>query len=150
MKFHRLSATVTAAIIFLIPGLCDRAGSVDPDYLCFFTTNSGEVVDLSESICHSKKSKQGGAKTDKAFIEEYKTRAMKHPDVRDNLLAQIQNSPESDIERAKSVCTDLKAGLTLDEIQEDQAEENVGRAGIVKASIINNLATKYYCPEMSN
>lgn len=150
MKVGRLSATVTAVVICLIPGLCDRAGSAEPDYLCFLTTNSGEVVDLSNSICHSKESKHAGAKADKAFIEEYKSRAMRHPDVRDNLIAQIQNSPESDIERAKGVCTDLKAGLTLDEIQEDQAQENVGRASMVKTSIINSLATKYYCPEMSN
>lgn len=149
MKFRRLSTAVTATIITLIPGSSNvQAG--EPNYLCFLTTNSGEVVDLSESLCHSKKSKLGGAKTDKEFIEEYKSRAMKYPDVRDNLIASIDTSPESDIERAKNVCTDLKAGLTLDEIQEDQGEENAGRASMVKSNIITNLASKYYCPEMSN
>lgn len=149
MNFRRLSAAVTATIITLIPGY-SNVQAAEPDYLCFLTTNSGEVVDLSESLCHSKKSKLGGAKTDKEFIEEYKSRAMKYPDVRDNLIASIENSPESDIERAKGVCTDLKAGLSLDEIQEDQGEENAGKAGMVKSNIITNLASKYYCPEMSN
>lgn len=150
MKFCRLSAAITATVISLIPGLHMSAIASEPDYLCFFTTNRGEVVDLSNSICHSKKSKFADGASDKAFIEEYKSLAMKYPDVRDNLIARIQSSPEENIEQAKTICTDLKAGLTLDEIQQDQAAENIERASAVKANIISGLATKYYCPDMSN
>jgi hypothetical protein len=145
MKFRRLSATLTATVISLIPGFYARAIATEPNYLCFFTTSGGEVVDLSDSICHSKKSK-----ADKAFIEAYKSQAMKHPDVRDNLIANIESSSEDDIEQAKGICKDLRAGLTLDEIQEDQTGENSEQASVVKANIISDLATQYYCPDMSN
>lgn len=150
MKFRRLSAALTASVISLIPGFHDRAIATEPDYLCFFTTNSGEVVDLSDSICDSKKSKAGEDKSDKAFIEAYKSLAMKHPDVRDNLIANIESSSEADIEKAKGICKDLRAGLTLDEIQEDRTQENIEKASVVKANIISNLATQYYCPDLSN
>lgn len=150
MKFRRLSATVTATVVSLIPGFYARAIAAEPNYLCFLTTNRGEVVDLSDSICHSKKSKAGDDKSDKAFIEAYKSQAMNHPDVRDNLIANIESSSEDDIEQAKAICTDLRAGLTLDEIQQDRAEENIERASVVKANIISKLATQYYCPDMSN
>ena len=119
MKLLHLSAAITAATISLIPSLYVRALATEPNYLCFFKTNSGKVVDLSDSVCHGKKSTDG-AKNDKAFIEAYKSQAMKYSDVRDNLISSIQSSPEEKIQQAKGVCTDLKAGLSMDEIEEDQ------------------------------
>ncbi len=150
MKFRRISATITVTVICLISGLQEGAIAAEPDYLCFLATNRGEVVDLSDSICHSKKSKLGNGTSDKAFIEEYKYQAMGYPDVRDNLIAGIQSSPEKNIEQAKAICNDLKSGLTLDEIQQDQGAENTERASVVKANIISALATKYYCPEVNH
>lgn len=150
MKFRCLSATLTATVISLIPGFYARAIATEPNYLCFLTTNRGEVVDLSESICDAKKPKAGDDKKNKAFIEAYKSQAMNHPDVRDNLIANIESSSEDDIEQAKGICKDLRAGLTLDEIQQDRAGENSEQASVVKANIISDLATQYYCPDMSN
>lgn len=149
MQFVRLSAIITASVISLISGFHPRAIATDPDYLCFLTTNSGEVVNLSESLCGSKTSKFGSAK-DQKFVDAYKNLAMKYPDVRDNLIGNIQRSPEENIQQAKSVCNDLQSGLSLDEIAEDRAEEQTERVGSINVGIINNLATKYYCPEFNN
>ncbi len=74
---------------------------------------------------------------------------MKYPDVRDKLLARAKKSPEQSITEAKSVCNELKAGLSLDEIQQNQASETFEKASIFNVSVINSLATKYYCPEFS-
>lgn len=147
MKLLHLSAAITATALSLIPSLHVRALATEPDYLCFFKTDSGKVVDLSESVCHSKKPTDTAKNN--AFIEAYKNQAMKYPDVRDNLIANIQNSPEDKIEQARGVCTDLKAGLSMDEIEESQAEENIGRAGRINASIVNKLATQYFCNDVS-
>lgn len=150
MKIFHLSATVTAAAIALISGFSTGAIAREPDHLCFISTTSGEILDLSESLCGSKKTKFAkAAKTDQAFIDEYKRQALKYPAVRDNLLSSITSAPEDNIRQAKSVCQGLDEGLTLDEIAQEQAREN-NKAKIANAAIINDLAIKYYCPGMNN
>jgi hypothetical protein len=151
MKFFRLSATLTATVLSLMPGFYTCVIASEPDYLCFFTTSSGEVVDLSKSLCTSKKSNpEDAANKDKEFVEAYKQQALEYPDVRDNLLASMQQSPEANIEQAKTICNQLKGGLSLDEIKEAQNEDELETASLVSTNIINDLATKYYCPEMNN
>lgn len=86
------------------------------------------------------------ASSDKAFIEAYKSQAMQHADVRDDLMAQIQQSPEATIAKAKGVCNDLEAGISLEEIQEYQSEGHEAEADRVNSGIVNQLATQYYCP----
>jgi len=148
MKFLRLSATLSAAVISLLPGF--PAAAQEPDYLCFITTPSGQVLDLSESLCGSKKSKsEVAANSDQAFVEDYTRSVMAYPDVRDSLLATIQQSPDLNIRQAKNICDQLKSGISLEAIKIKQSEEIVEQAGIVNATITNNLATKYYCPELS-
>ena len=149
MKLLHLSAAITATAISLIPSLHVRALAIEPDYLCFFKTDSGRVVDLSDSVCHGKKSQLADAAKNNAFIEAYKNQAMKYADVRDNLIANIENSPEEKIQQAKAVCTDLKAGLSMDEIEEDRADDSIDRVGKINASIVNKLATQYFCNNAS-
>jgi len=152
MKFVRVSATITATVLSLVSGFHTRAIATEPDYICFMTTSSGQVLDLSGSLCHSKTSQLKDANNpDQAFIEAYKHQAMRYPAVSDNLLASIQKSPEEDIQQAKSICSNLRSGLSLDEIKESQSQENNDdRVSTINATIINDLATKYYCPEMNN
>lgn len=148
MKFLCMNA-VTTTVISLICGFHATAIAVEPDYLCFITSPSGEVLDLSESLCGSKKSQPKVANSDRAFVEAYKRQVMKYPAVRDELLASIKKSPEGNIRQARSVCDALKAGLSLNEIAVNQAEDSDDRASMVNASIINDLATEYYCPRIS-
>lgn len=148
MKFLCLNV-VTTTVISLISGFHAQAIAVEPDYLCFITSSSGQVLDLSESLCGSKKSQPKVASSDRAFVEAYKSQVMKYPAVRDELLASIKKSPEGNIRQARSVCDALKAGLSLNEIAVNQAEEDNNRASMVNASIINSLATQYYCPKTS-
>lgn len=150
MKLLRLSAALSAAVVSLLPGLHGGAIAQETEYPCFMTTKSGQVVDLSESVCKLKKSTLAvSANNDQAFMEDYKRTVMDHPDVRNKLLARAERSPEQGIREAKSVCRELEAGLSLDEIQQNQASGNLEKASIFSASVISTLATRYYCPEFS-
>lgn len=152
MKFLRLSAVLAATVISFIPGLPKGAIAQEADYPCFMTTKSGQVIDLSESVCKLKKSAPvvtAVVNNDQAFMEDYKRTVMNYPDVRDKLLARAETSPEQGINEAKSVCNELKAGLALDEIKQTQASETIEKASIFNVSVISSLATKYYCPEFS-
>lgn len=159
MRILRLSAVVSAAAISFLSGFHVSANAQENDYDCFITTQSGQVVDLSESVCGVKKSpaavsaNNGQAlisNTDQAFIEDYEQNVMQHPEVRDNLLANAKLAPEQSINQAKNLCNDMKAGLSFNEIQKNYDQEADQKAGLVNAAIINSLATKYYCPEVSD
>lgn len=153
MNLLRLSA-VSATIISLIPVLSLKAIAQEPDYACFMTTASGRIIDLSESVCQIKKSAPTAqaitVNNDQAFLEDYKRTVSNFPDVRDKLIARVEKSPEQGITEAKNVCNELKAGLSIEEIQQNQASENLGKVNIFNASVVSTLATKYYCPEFSN
>lgn len=151
MKFLGLSAVLSATVISLVP-VPKGAIAQEADYACFITTKSGQVIDLSESVCKLKKSAPVMAvvNNDQAFTEDYKRTVMNYPDVRDQLLARAKKSPEQSISEAKSVCNELKAGLSLDEIKEAQASEIFEKASIFNVSVISSLATKHYCPNFSS
>ena len=146
MKFLPLSAALSAAITF-IPGLQASTNAQEHDYVCFLTTQSGKVVDLSDSLCEKKSTPAVSTDNDQAFIEDYKRNAMQYPEVRDNLLASAQESPEQSISHAKRVCNDLQAGLSFNEMP-NQGGEIDQKTAIVNTAIINTLASKYYCPEV--
>lgn len=141
----RLNATLAAAVS-LVSGFQFQAFASEPDYLCFVTTGAGDVLDLSQSLCADKATKPSMTALDKAFIEAYKQQVMAHADVRDNLIAKIQQSPETSIAAAKGVCNDLEAGISIEEIQEAQSEKHEAKADEVNSEIVNKLATQYYCP----
>ena len=145
MKFSRLSATLAVAVTFLLPTV---AIAQEPDYICFMTTPSGQVVDLSDSLCHATKSQpDDGNNQDQAFVEDYKQEAMAEPAMRDNLLANVQQSSEENISKAKSFCNSLKDGYSLQQAQRRLATTNTRTASTVNARIVQDLATKYYCPQ---
>jgi len=147
MKFLRLA--VSAAVISFVPGLHGSAIAQQADYLCFMTTQSGQIIDLSESICQMKESAPTAnpPNGDQAFIEDYKRTVSNYPDMRDQLLARVEESPEQGISEAKNVCSELEAGLSLDEIQQNQVTEDFEKANVFNVSVISALATKYYCPQ---
>lgn len=150
MKLLRVSVALGATVISFMP-IHTSVSAQEADYACFMSTQSGQVVDLSESVCRAGKSAAPAlANTDKKFIADYKRQVMQYPDVRDNLLASAQQSPEPSIGQAKSVCEDLRSGLSLDDIRQSQAGEMPEREEMVNENIINTLATKYYCPELSH
>ena len=152
MKFLRLSAALSATAISFLSGFHASANAQNTDDPCFMTTKSGSVVDLSESVCGMKKSAKAVSvnSNDKAFLKDYERNLMEYPDMRDVLLARVQQSPDQSINKAKSICDQLKAGFSIEEIQSKHGEEIFDREGSVNAAIINDLATNHYCPEFSN
>jgi len=151
MKFVYLGAAIC-----LLPGMQLKAiAQVEADYVCFMTTNSGQVVDLSQSICKLTQSPQPVAapvavSNDQAFIADYKRTLMSYPDVRDKLLTSMEKSPEASISQAKSICNDLKAGISLNDIQQNQVDAATSKAAVFNVSLVTHLATRYYCPEFNN
>lgn len=154
MRLLHLSAALSATVISFVPVLHSKAIAQEPDYACFMTTASGQVIDLSESVCKiTKSAPTAQAETgnnDQAFLEDYRRTVSNFPDVRDNLLARVEKNPEQGISEAKNVCNELKEGLSIEEIQQNQVSENYEKANIFNASVVSTLATKYYCPEFSN
>ena len=148
MKLLSLATALSAAVLSFGPGFHASVNAQEADYACFMTTKSGQVIDLSESVCGINKSaEETSVNSDQAFMEAYKSNVMKHPEVSETLLASVEKSPEQSINQAKSLCSDLQAGLSFEEIQNSEADE--ADADSVNASIINSLATKYYCPDVS-
>jgi len=147
MKLKYLSAIAFAAIC-LLPGI--SYAQKQPDYACFLTTESGNTVNFSQtSLCGAQKPAPTPVNTDEAFLAEYKRKVMQYAGVRDSLLANAEQSPQVSSLQAQKVCSDLKSGLSLDEIKQKQVKETVEQSSIVNAQIITNLATKYYCPNAS-
>ncbi len=149
MKIKYLSALVSAAIC-LLPGI--RAYSQEqPNYACFLTNESGSTVDFSQtSLCgHQKLAPKVPIDIDEAFLADYKRSAMQYADVRDNLLANAEQSPQISSLQAQKVCSELKSGLSFEEIKQKQGRETVEQSSIVNAQIVTSLATKYYCPNLS-
>ncbi len=148
MNVKYLSALASIAIC-LLPG--SSYAQEQLDYACFFTTNTGNTVDFSQtSLCGTPKSApKAPVNTDEAFLAEYKRNVMQYAEVRDNLLTNAQQSPQINSLQAQKVCNELKSGLSLDEIKQKQATESAEQSSIVNAQIITNLATKYYCPNVT-
>lgn len=144
MKIFRLSATLTATLISLMPGFHPQVIATEPDYLCFMTTPSGNTLDLSQSLCHSKKA-PSAINSDQAFIEEYTRQATRYPDVRDSLIASINSSPEENIRQARNICDALREGVSMEDLAED-SDDNIDKAKRISKTIIANLATQFYCP----
>ncbi len=148
MNVKYLSAIISTAV-GLLPGV--GYSQVQPDYACFLTTNAGSTIDFSQtSLCGAQKSAPKlPVNIDEAFLAEYKRNVMQYAEVRDNLLANAEQSPQLSSLQAQKVCNDLKSGLSLDEIKQKQTTETVEQSSLVNAQIITNLATKYYCPNVS-
>lgn len=151
MKLKYLG-TVVWATVCLVPGIYNNRAIAQTqlDYACFFTNPSGQTVDFSQSsLCGARKTASAPLSTDEAFLAAYKNSAMQYPEVRDSLLASATQSPEVSSMQAKEVCSNLKAGLTLDEIKQKQSKDVVEQASLVNAQIVSDLATKFYCPNLA-
>jgi hypothetical protein len=152
MKILQLATISTAAISFLA-GLAPAIAR-DADYVCYMTTKSGQVLDLSASVCQVNASTRLARATsdvggDRAFLADYKRTVTSYPQIRDKLLASIEQSPESSIMQAKSICNELEVGLTLEDVIYHRTEGVTNTVDTVNSSIIATLATKHYCPQFS-
>lgn len=148
MKFLYLGASLVVSF-----GLSLNAIAHEAEHICYMTTNSGQVIDLSKSVCQRNLSNQAGAKTgsgDQAFLTDYKQIVMNYPDARETLLASVERSPESSISQAKSVCNDLEAGLSIEDIRHSHTEGTSNKVDALNVSLITSLAPKYYCPQYRN
>ncbi|AFZ30802.1 hypothetical protein Glo7428_2288 [Gloeocapsa sp. PCC 7428] len=152
MKILQFATISTAAISFLA-GFAPAIAQ-DVDYVCYMTTKSGQVLDLSASVCQVNASTRlakatSGVGGDRAFIADYKRTVMSYPQIGDKLLASIERSPESSIMQAKSICNELEIGLTLEDIVYHRTEGVTSTVDNVNSSVIASLATKHYCPQFS-
>ncbi len=154
MKILQL-VTISTAAISLVTGFTPAIVAQDADYVCYMTTKSGRILDLSASVCKLDASTQlakatSGVGSDRAFIADYKRAVMSYPQLRDKLLASVERSPEASIMQAKSICDELEVGLTLEDIIYHRTESTTNTVDTVNSSVIATLATKHYCPQFSS
>jgi len=111
------------------------------DSICYMRTADGRAINLS-NLCGGRRTGVSPALsgTDQQFLAEYQNflsrRINTSPLVR-TALAQAQQSPQSVVERARSVCSSMQAGIYPD--------STVGQT--IDADLINTMALEYYCPE---
>lgn len=111
------------------------------DAICYMQTADGRAINLS-NLCGGRRTGATPALsgTDQQFLAEYQNflsrRINTSPLVR-TALAQAQQSPQSVVERARSVCSSIQAGRHPD--------STVGQT--IDADLINTMALEHYCPE---
>jgi hypothetical protein len=95
MKFLRLSAAISTIVLSLVPCFHTSANALEPDYPCFMTTPSGKVLDLSESLCGTKKSAPEVSANIGQPSRKYKKRYVPEEALRRKALRLIQSSEEN-------------------------------------------------------
>lgn len=94
MKLLRLSAAISAIVLSLVPCFHTSANALEPDYPCFMTTPSGKVLDLSESLCGTKKSAPEVSANIGQPFRKYKKRYLPEEALRQKALRLIQSSKQ--------------------------------------------------------
>lgn len=99
MKFLHLGTVLSAAILSFLPCFHAPANAQDPDYTCFMTTESGQVIDLSKSVCGSKKKsvQTVSANSDQAVSAEFKRKFAEDKELRKEALRLIQTPKEKNV-----------------------------------------------------
>lgn len=99
MKLLHLG-TVLSAAVFSFMACFHAANAQDPDFACFMTTESGQVIDLSKSVCGSSKKSVPVVDTNsdfansKAVIEQSKRKLSEEKALRQEALRLIQAKKE--------------------------------------------------------
>ncbi len=58
MKHSFLKISTVIITILVVALCCNRVSAKELNYLCFMQTSSGKTIDLSNTLCQSKKRKQ--------------------------------------------------------------------------------------------
>lgn len=100
MKLLHLG-TVLSAAVFSFMHCFHAANAQDPDYACFMTTESGQVIDLSKSVCGSNKkyvpaanANSDSANSNQAVSEKSKRKLSEEKALRQEALRIIQAKKE--------------------------------------------------------
>ena len=103
MKLLHLSAAFSAAVFSFVPCFHTSANAFEPDHLCFMVTQSGKVLNLSESHCGLKKSapevsaNSGGAFSEDSHVpdqEALREEALRQEALRQEALRLINTSKQ--------------------------------------------------------
>lgn len=130
--------------------------AVDP--MCFIETSAGEVRDLSglcghsqtpqEVVTESQESEESGPSPDEQFLEAL----LNYEDTTIVQAAQAHGSEQA-LWEGQNVCTQLEAGLSLEDIQADQAQRVTFVRPIGYFDVVRELAVEYLCfpePEVAS
>lgn len=132
---------------YLLVGIIGLLGlssvsSEEPSSYCYAIDDLGSV-DLTELCIKTPRNtnhrgEQKLSVTDRDFIQAYKQEINELPAIRDNILAKLDRSPISEVNRAKSICQQTKDNLKQQ--SEPSKDANVER-------VLEKLARQFYCPE---
>jgi hypothetical protein len=132
------------SLMTVAPGI-----AAEPDYPCYFTTVTRETINLTQSICQQKT--LTNFRNDQAFLNEYRRFSAGN----DISLGLASDDPQFLIDSARRYCEGRQAGRSADAIaaaavrQIEADDPNVRAAIAASLSVVNNLAQKYYCPQLA-
>lgn len=108
-------------------------------------TGDGRIINLYQLCVDRKSSNTALSTTDRQFLESYQSFLRKRlgtsPLVQ-TALAQLQQAPQSIVERAKGVCAAIRTGKPQNSTPPPQ--------GNIDADLINTMALEYYCPDLDD
>jgi len=114
-------------------------------------TTDGRTIDL-DKLCQTVDAPKVTT-PEQAFLEAYQQSALQNSEVGTLLVAQAKTEADSIVDRAKSVCEALKAGISLEEIQNSEqtstqmeSDPVVIKTYQANSAIAKKLAPQYYCP----
>ena len=121
MLKQALGVSLVSAIC-LLSGLIlpNAAWAGTPDYICYIQIGSGQVVDLTHTVCKSHFEKAAEPAADNAV---YLSSVEKLVESNDNFLGLIDSNPELIIAAAQNYCVARRSGMSEQQYMESQHEE---------------------------
>lgn len=121
MLKHTLGVSLVSVICFLFElTLPNAAWAATPDYTCYIQIGSGQVVDLTHTVCRSHSEKAAEPPADNAV---YLSSVKKLVKANDTFLELIDSNPELIIAAAQNYCAARRSGMSEQQYVELQHEE---------------------------
>jgi len=113
------------------------------DSICYMKTEEGQIINLNKLCSNSTSNDTVLSTLDQQFLENYQRflskRSTSLPSVQAALL-QLQQAPQTVIQRAQQVCANIRAGMLQNSALESQESAD--------ADLINIMALEFYCPDL--
>ncbi|MCU0551558.1 MAG: hypothetical protein MUC48_19620 [Leptolyngbya sp. Prado105] len=161
-----LKTQFIAGLIAFTPLLASSAFARQPDHGCYMRTSSGQVINLSSSICKFDLDEKF-AKQDIAYLAAIKQMMGSHSDRW--MTDALAKNPSLFTAAAREYCQARQSGVSDQQYMEEKyqavmdsrsanppqsreehEQQQAYQAQLVPVSIAMSLAPQHYCPEVAN
>jgi len=159
-KFHLIASLLTLSPLLAIP-----ASARQPDHGCYMQTSSGQLINLSRSVCRFDLG--NSAQQDAAYLAAVRTLLEDHAEPW--MTEMVANNPGAFTAAAREYCEARRSGITQRQFIESryqqalQSQDSASprseaeyeqqqrsyQARLMPHSIAMSLAPQHYCPEVS-